>query len=143
MRAIDFLEQLQKLDAMINNKLIEKRQWMHIASGVSAVKMGERVQTTPDLHKMESNVCRAISMEAEINECIDRLIDAKMDVMSVIEQLPVVQYNLIHQKYVQYISLGEIADRENRSLSWAKTIHKKSLANVQRILNKRGGDTNG
>ena len=141
--AIDFLDQLKKLDLMIENKLIEKEQWMHIASGVSAVSIGERVQTTPNLQKMESAVCKAISIENEINACIDRLIDAKMDVIRVIELLPVSEYDLIHKRYVQYIELDEIARLSGRSYSWATSTHGRALAKVQQILNERKVQSNG
>ena len=141
--AIDFLDQLRKLDLMIQNKLVEKEQWMNIASGVSAQVIGERVQSTPNLHKMETAVCRYVEIENEINRRIDELIDKRMEVLEVIEKLPATEYDLIHKKYVSYIELDEIAMIAGKSYSWATSTHGRALAKVQQILNDRKEQTNG
>lgn len=137
MNARDFLKQLKKLNKMIENKLNEKEQWKCIATGTTAQMGGERVQSSGSQQKMADAIVKFIDIEKEIDECIDRLIDTKKDVIAVIEQLNASEYDLLHKVYVQFFTVQEVADLYDKSESWAKTIHKRGLKNVQRILDER------
>lgn len=137
MRAKEYLRQLEKLDKMIQNKMVEQEQWKNIATGVTA-QMGERVQSSGSQQKMSDAVNRYIDLEAEINDCIDNLIDTKKDIISVIEQLPAVEYDVLHKVYVQYLTLDDVADIYGKTYSWATTAHGRALKHVQEILDKRG-----
>lgn len=141
MNARDFLKQPKKLDKMIENKLIEKEQWKSIATGTTAQMGGERVQSSGSQQKMADAIARFIDIEKEIDECIDNLVDTKNDVIAVIEQLNASEYDLLHKVYVQFLTLQEVADLYEKSISWAKTIHKRGLKNVQRILDERQNET--
>ena len=133
-----FLEQCEKLDTMIQNKLIEKQQWKDIALGITANMDGVRVQSTGAKDKMASAVERCVDMEAEIDSLIDRLIDAKKDVIQTIERLySPTEYNVLHMRYIQYKTLQEIADHYGRDYGWAKITCKRGRSHVQVILNKR------
>jgi DNA-directed RNA polymerase specialized sigma subunit len=137
MKAKDFLKQPEKLDAIINNKLIEKSQIKDIALGITAQMGGERVQSSGSQQRMADAVDRCIDMENEINRLIDRLIAVKQDVTGVIEQLNVAEYKLLHLLYIQGKTFDEIAEIMLRSKSWVATVHGRALANVQHILNER------
>ena len=132
--AKDFLSKPKKLDKLIENKLFEKEHWKNIAIGTTAQMGGERVQTSGSQQKMADAVTRYVCMEEEINECIDRLVDEKCEVIRVIEQLNTIEYDLLHKVYIQYLDLAEVADMYGKSYSWATTIHGRALKNVQNIL---------
>ena len=132
-----FLGQLKKLDSMIRNKLIEKEQWKALALGTTAQMGGERVQSSGSQQKMADAVNRYIDIEAEIDRCIDRLVDKKQDVIEVIEQLDLEEYDLMHKIYVQYFTFDEAADNYGKSYSSITTLHGRALVNVQRILDER------
>lgn len=131
-----FLQQLRKLDNMIRNKLIEKEQWKSLALGTTA-QISERVQTSGSQQKMADAVNRYVDIEAEIDRCIDKLVDKKQDVIGVIEQLELDEYDLLHQVYVQYLTFDEVADKCDKSYSSITTLHGRALVNVQRILEER------
>lgn len=137
MRAKDFLKQLPKLNKMIENKMAEKEQWKSVALNTTSFNSSDRVQSTPNQQKMADAVVRCIDIEKEIDQCIDALVDTKRDVISVIEQLEATEYDVLHKVYVQNITLDIVADRYERSYSWATTIHGQALKNVQKILNER------
>ena len=148
MKAKEYLKQLQKLNRMIENKLMEKEQWKTIACGISAPtapETGVRVQTSGSQQKMADAVARYLDMESEIDQCIDALVDTRTEIIAVIEQLPPAQYDLLHKAYVgvvedesiHYMTLPEIADLYQRSRSWANVVHGRALANVQKILDSR------
>ncbi len=138
MNAKDFLRQIKKLDRLIENKLIEIQRWKDIANNTTATLSGERVQSSGNPQKIADAICRYIDLEREINQDIDKLVDAKKDVISVIEQLNATEYDIIHKIYVQHLTLEDVADAYDRTYSWATTIHGRALKHVQNILNKRG-----
>lgn len=150
-----FLEQLEKLDLMLENKMIEREQWKAIAEGVTAGgtsvivldKKGrkelhnmEKVQASSNPQKMADAIHKMIEIDAEIDLCIEKLIEVKKDVINVIEQLPAAEYDIIHKIYVQHIPLYEVSTMSDRSYSSITTLHGRALKNVQRILNERRCD---
>lgn len=153
MRAKTFLLQVRKLDKLIENKLAEQAQWQAVATsttGSYGSDTGVRVQSSGNQQKMESAIVRYMEMDAEADREIARLIDIKRDVISVIEMLDSVQYDILHKMYIgviveydqrhpriEYKTLPDIADIYGKSYSWAKEKHGKALKNVQRILDAR------
>ena len=139
MNAKDFLRQPEKLDRMIENKLIEKQQWKTIAMGTSSHSDGERVQSSGSQQKMADAIARYVDIEAEIDGCIDTLVETKKEVISVIERLNTTEYDILHKVYVQYKSLYEVAELYDKTYSWVTTVHGRALKNVQEILDQKKG----
>ena len=131
-----FLNQIKKLDKLIENKLAEKEQWKLIASGTT-IQLKERVQSSSNQQKMADAVVRYVDIESEINACIDSLVSKKKDVISVIEQLDVTEYDILHKVYVQYLSLYDVAEIYDKSYSWVTSVHGNALKNVREILDAR------
>ena len=137
MKAKEYLQQLKKLDVLIANKLIEVDQWKSIASGTTANSDGERVQASGSQQKMADAVVKYMDIQAELDADIDRFINTKMDVIRTIEKLNPTEYDLLHMIYVQYLTLDDVADKYDKSYSWATTVHGRALKQVQRILDER------
>lgn len=136
-----FLEQVERLDARIKNKLIEKQQWKEIALGITASMEGERVQSSGAKSKMANAIERCVDMEAEIDSLVDILIDTKKEVIQTIEGLySPIEYNVLHMRYIQFKDLQEIADHYNKEYGWATTTHGRALKNVQCILDRRNDE---
>ena len=132
-----FMEQPEKLDAIIENKLIEKKQWRDLALGITANTDCERVQSSGTKSRMADAVARCIDVEAEIDNLIDKLIDVKQNVLDVIEQLDVpMEYKVLHDRYIKYMSLQEIADKYGHDYSWASTTQGRALKSVEKLLKK-------
>lgn len=137
MKAKEYLQRIRKVDTIIQNKLIEKERWFALATSTTTSSSGERVQASGSQQKMADSVLRYIEVERQIDECIDLLIDAKQDVVSTIETLPTIEYDLLHKVYIQFRSLGEVAAAQGKTYSWATTVHGRALKHVQDILDKR------
>lgn len=137
MNAEEYLQQVEKIDKIIKNKLLEKEQWLDMARSTAAPGFGEKVQSSPNPNRMSYAVERFCDIENEINAYIDLLYDTKRDVVSVIESLKTSEYELLHHIYIQYHTLKEAAKEMSRSYSWVKTNHSIALQNVQKILDKR------
>lgn len=139
--AQQYLEQVEMIDSIIKNKLIEQRQWMDIALGITANMGGERVQSSGSKSKMADAVEKCVDMESEIDRLVDKLIDTKKDVIKTIEKLnSPIEYNLLHMRYIQFKSLQEIADHYHKEYGWATTTHGRALKGVQDILDREGDD---
>ena len=137
MKAKQFLNRIKKLDALIQNKLIEAEQWKAVALGTTANAEGERVQSSGDKQKMADSINQYIDIQREIIRSIDDLVAAKYEVIGLIEQLPTQEYDLLHKVYVQGLSFQETAEKMNRSYSWVAAVHGRALLNVQRIMDGR------
>jgi len=140
MKVKDYLLQAQKLDAIIKNKTYEKEQWIAIATSTTASSEGERVQASASQQKMENAVLKFMEIEKEIDSCIENMIYTKKEIISQIEKLNAVEYDVLHLMYIQGKTFDEIADLKNKSYSWATTVHGRALKHLQDIIEK--GETN-
>lgn len=133
-----FLERVEMFDAIVENKLIEQRQWRELAENITANIEGERVQTSmTSTSKMADAVIKCVLMEDEIAEAVDKLIAEKRKVVLTIEKLySPTEYKILHMRYIQHISLADIADRLDKEYTWVTTTHGRALKNVQKILEK-------
>jgi len=137
-----YLERVEMIDSIIKNKLIEQRQWKDIALGITANMGGERVQSSGSNSKMADAIEKCVDMEREIDSLIDKLIDTKRGVIQTIEQLnSPIEYNVLHKRYIQFMSLQEIAGHYHKEYGWATTTHGRAIANVQRILDEKKGES--
>jgi DNA-directed RNA polymerase specialized sigma24 family protein len=133
-----YLEQVEKLDSIITNKLIEQRQWRDIALGITANMEGERVQSSGAKSKMANAIEKCVDIESEIDSLIDNLVDTKKEVIQTIESLySPTEYKLLHLRYIQYVPLVEIADLWGWEYTNVTTTHGRALRNLQTILDKR------
>lgn len=137
MRAKEYLLRISKIDKLIENKLAEMANWKAIAMGTTAYSEGDRVQSSGNGDKMADAVARYLDMEREVDLEIDRLIDAKQEVISTIEHLNVDEYDVLHKIYVQMKTFQEVASDKGKSYSWVTSKHGRGLASLQKILDKR------
>ena len=136
--AQEFLEKVEKIDTIVETKLVEQRQWHDLALSITANMDGERVQSSGAKDKMARAIGRCIDMEDEIASEVDKLIAEKKEVTQTIEKLySPTEYKVLHMRYIQYMSLQEIADYYKRDYGWAKVTCKRAVGHVQAILNKK------
>lgn len=137
MNAKEYLQQVEKLDKLIENKLIEKKQWFDIATGTTSQLAADKVQTSGNHSKMEDAVIKIVDIEREIDEQIDRFIDLKKEVLQTIEQLKPVEYDFLHKVYIQYKTLSAVAEIYGYEYTWATTTHGRALKSLQQLLDER------
>lgn len=138
--AKQFLKGIKKLDNMIENKLAERDKWRELALSTTAKLSEDKVQTSGNKQKMAVAVENYIDIEAEVDRIIDRLVAEKQNVISVIEQLNAVEYDILHKIYVQGANFYDIASKYGRTYSWATTMHGRALKHVQNILDKQNSE---
>lgn len=126
------------IDTLVENKLIEQRQWKDLAMSITANMGGEKVKSSSTTtSRMEDAVLKCIMIEDEIAAAVERLIAEKKKVVRTIEELhSPTEYRILHMRYIQYISLADIAEKLNREYTWVTTVHGRAVKRVQNLLSK-------
>ena len=102
---------------------------------------GSRVSASGSKSRMADAVDRLVDIEAEVDALVDRLIGIKKEVISTIEKVDnPTWYNILHMRYIQYISLQDIADHYGKDYDWAKANMRKARDVVQRIREQEEGE---
>ena len=73
----DYLNQISRLNRMINNKLSEISQLRELACSVSAIRNEEKVQTSPKADSIGTAISKIDEMEREVTRLIDKYADKK------------------------------------------------------------------
>ena len=133
-----YLERVEMIDALVKNKLIEQRQWKDLALSITANMDGEKVKSSSTtVSKMEDAVVNCVMVEEEIAATVKNLIAEKKKVLRTIEALySPTEYRVLHMRYIQYISLADIAEKMNKDYTWVTTVHGRAVKHVQVLLNK-------
>lgn len=136
MKAQHYLEQLDHLETVIQNKEIEKEQWRDIAEGMTARYDGERVQSSGSQQKMSDAVNKIADICSEIDEIKCDLVEKRKEIISMIEKLKPKEYKVLHLLYIHKKSFKEVAAACGKSHSWATSVHGIALKNLQKILDE-------
>lgn len=135
MDAREYLEDIQKADSVIQNKLAEVQQLRCLALSVTAPIGGEGVQGTKETDRMGKAIAKIVDLENEINADIDKFIHMKRERTALIQRIPKqLQYDIIHGHYVQYKSLVDIAKEKGYTYAWILEVHAKALQTVQGLI---------
>lgn len=137
MKAKEYLLQVKKLDQMIQNKKVEKEIWMSMALSTTAPSDGERVQSSGSQQKMADAVIRSVGLDEEIEKCIADLFAKKQEVIQTIEKLSLVDYDVLHQVYIQNRDFYDMAEKYGRIYSWVTTAHGRALKHLQEMLDAK------
>ena len=132
-----WLEEVFRMDAMIENKNAEITDWTNKALSITSNMDGERVQSSGNQQKMASAIDKVVDLKREANEMIDKLIDHKQEIIKTIEQLKPIEYDVLHKRYIQGMQFDEIGAVRKKSKSWATTWHGIALKNLNKILDEK------
>lgn len=134
MKAKEYLQQLEKINVLIENKFAEKAHWESIAIGASSRLTADKVQSSGNPQRMADAISEYIDIEMELAQQIELLKRKRKEIISVIEQLDYMDYDLLHKRYVQGIDFKEIAFIRKQSYSNITTLHGIALKKVQYII---------
>lgn len=145
MKAKEYLQQLQRLDTVINQKIKgvqDLRVQMQSGGGIDYSK--ERVQSSPSGDApFVKPICKIIDLEAEINAEIDKFVDEKHKIINQIQGLKNSDYiSLLFKRYVEFKSLERICVEMNFSYDYIKHLHGYALKEFEdKILNTTPNNT--
>lgn len=130
----DYLNQISRLNRMINNKLAEIAQLRELACSISAVKNEEKVMSSSDPDKIGSTYAKIDEMEREVDVMVDNYVDKKNLVMRRIMMLQKEKHRVIlYEKYIKFKSISEISKKLDMTDRGCKKAHKKALEEFEKI----------
>lgn len=141
MRAAEYLGQIRRLDAKINNKLTERQRIMELATRITP-SMSDMPRASGVSDKVGDAVLKLVALEEEINQTIDQLIDIRAEVVKLLEALPHDEYTVLHHYYVQGQTVESIADVMTPRPKTPRQIYRikaRAMRRVQSILDAREG----
>lgn len=129
-----YLNQISRLDRMINNKLSEISQLRELAMSVSAIKNEERVQTTPNFDKIGTTYCKIEEMEEKLDKLIDEFVDKKNLIISQIDKIEnETYYEILFARYIEKKTFEKIADEMTYSWRQVIRLHGRALQEFERV----------
>ena len=135
MNAKEYLGQAYRLDIRINSKLEQVDSLRILATKVTASCFGERVDGTKETSPMGNVVAKIIDLENEINREIDALVDLKIEIVNLINEIENPKYKtLLELRYLCYKSWVEIAISMLYSYKQISRLHDEAIKSADKIL---------
>lgn len=127
-QAKDFLNQISRLDALINRLLSTVETERSRLTSIGCELKTDKVQTSGPKNSLEITICKIDELERTINDRIDELVDLKKTTMKAIQSLADFdQQNILIARYIDGKKWPDIAFNLNFSISQVYKIHKKAL----------------
>lgn len=134
MKAKEYLQQLQRLDTMINQKIKELGDLRLMSQSVGSIDYSkERVQSSPSGDApFVKPVLRMIELEQEINAEIDRFVDEKHEIINQIQALQNPKHiDILYKHYVEFKRLEIVAVEMNFTYQYIVELHGTALKEFQ------------
>lgn len=130
MKAKEYLQQLQRLDTVINQKIKEVQDLRLKSQSTGGIDYSkEQVQSSPSGDApFVKLIGRIIDLEAEINAEIDAFVDEKHKIINQIQGLKNADYiSLLYKRYVEYKKFETIAVEMNFTYQYVLNMHGYAL----------------
>ena len=134
MKAKEYLQQLQRLDTMINQKIKELGDLRLMSQSVGGIDYSkEPVQSSPSGDApFVKPVLRMIELEQEINAEIDRFVDEKHEIINQIQALQNPKHiDILYKHYVEFKRLEIVAVEMNFTYQYIVELHGTALKEFQ------------
>ena len=137
MDAKEFLSGAFRMDQQVQSKLEQIEALRSLAEKMTIRITRDPVSRTPDPSGMENTVIRILEAEEELNRRIDALVEMKMRIGRVIEQVRDPTLRLILEKrYLLFERWDEISIDLDFTQRWTLMKHQDALDAVQEILDR-------
>lgn len=133
MKAKEYLQQLQKLDIVINQKLQELYELKKMQDIKAVDYTQEKVHCSKQYGAtFEAILIKIIDMENEINAEIDSFIDMKHCIINQIQTLDNSKYmQVLYKRYVEYKRLEMVACEMAYTFQYVVLLHGQALKDFE------------
>ena len=122
----DWLDQVKKLDELIDAKLAERDQLWTLATKITPEMTG-MPHGGGVSDKVGNIAAKLADLARETNEVVDHFVDYKASVVAALEKLPAKEYGALHRHYIQYMTWEEVAADMGKSYMQVWRYRKKGL----------------
>jgi len=138
MTAKEYLGQAYRLDQRINSKLQQVDSLRSLTQKITASYDGEVVSHTRNVTSLQDTIIRLMEAEEELNRQIDELVDLKMDIARLIDQVHNESFRLILEKrYLCFLQWDQIAAEMHYSRRWVLNKHDRAVEVVDKLMAER------
>lgn len=124
----EYLSQAYRLDQRINSKIEQIESLNTLAKKCTSTLTGMPRNPNRATSTMADAVEKIIDLQDEINNDIERLVDLKRDIVSVIKAVDNTEYQtLLEKRYLCFMTWEQIAVDMNYTIDNVYKIHKKAL----------------
>ena len=136
MKSEELLEQVKKLDQLIDAKLSERERLKEIATNIIPRPLDDMPHSNTGMvsRTMEDAIINLIMLEQELDKLIDKYVDYKKHIVSLLEQLPEKEYGVLHKYYIKRMTLEDIAEKMGYCERQISRIKKKALENLEDVI---------
>ena len=134
MTAKEYLNQARHIDLRINSKLETITRLGELSMKATSTLTDMPGSPNRDIHKREKILVKIIDLENEVNDDIDKLVDLKREIMTVINSVDDEDCQvLLEKRYICLQEWQEIADDMHVDLRTVYRIHGKALNKVDLV----------
>lgn len=128
-----YLNQIDRINRMVNNKLAEIYQLKTMVCSISVSANEDKVQSSSDKDKLGSAVAKIVDLENEINKAIDIYVDKKERIVSQIDSIKdIMEYRVLFSRYIEYKTFEQIAEDNDYSVRQILRIHGNALVEFEK-----------
>lgn len=138
MKAREYLENIKKLDALIDTKLQEIATLEAKTQKITVAYEGEAVKSSGSQDKMADTIAMIVDLQSEISKDMEKYTTAKSNVLQVMNMMQNPEYiKVLYKRYFEYKTWEEIACELNFSYKWVCVLHGRALNVMDSILEGR------
>ena len=127
MTAKEYLGQVYRIDQRINSKLDQVLSLRSLVIKATSTLCHDKVKSSA--RSMEDTIAKIIDLEAEINSDIDKLVDTKREIVSVIKHIQNPEYQtLLELRYLCFKTWEQIAVDMKYCMDAVYKMHRRALA---------------
>ena len=124
----EYLSQAYRIDQRINSKLEQVQSLRELAVKATSTLSETYSSGSANKQTMEGVIVKIIDLENEIDEEIDRLVDLKQEIVSMIKQVKNPEYQtLLELRYLCFRTWEQIAVEMSYELRYLHKLHRRAL----------------
>jgi len=132
--AKEYLSQAYRIDQRINSKLEQVRSLRSLAEKASSTLTDMPNSSQRNVHRMEDVITKIVDLEAEINADLNRLIDTKREIVTMIKCVDSPEsQTLLELRYLCFRTWEEISVELHYDIRHVHRLHGRALSEVDAL----------
>ena len=133
----NYLQQITRLEKMIQNKLSEIYRLKTMACSVTILSEKDKVQTSFDKDRLGSTVAKIVDLEGDTDKLVHEFTDKRNHIIQQIDNMSNTDYyNILSLRYVNGNTFEEISKLTTWSIRQVFKLHGKALLEFERLYGK-------
>ena len=131
------MQQITRLEKMIQNKLSEIYRLKTMACSVTILSEKDKVQTSFDKDRLGSTVAKIVDLEGDTDKLVNEFTDKRNHIIQQIDNMSNTDYyNILSLRYVNGNTFEEISKLTTWSIRQVFKLHGKALLEFERLYGK-------